>query len=76
VPDPYRVEAPPTAPSTAPTVVPGGRLRALLWTLLALSVGGNSLASFGVLPVPLTVAFGAVTAACVAGLVVAHLRSR
>lgn len=73
MPDPYRIEAPAAAPSA---VVPGSRLRALLWTLLALSVAGNSLASFGVLPVALTVAFGGVTAACVAALVVAHLRSR
>ncbi|WP_233492541.1 hypothetical protein [Blastococcus sp. TF02A-30] len=72
MPDPHRLEA---APPAAP-LVPGSPLRALLWTLLALSVAGNSLASFGVLPVALTVAFGAVTAVCVAALVVAHLRSR
>ncbi len=73
MPDPYRLE---TDRPAAPPLVPGSRLRALLWALLALSVAGNSLASFGVLPVPLTLAFGAVTALCATALVVAHLRRR
>lgn len=72
MPDPYRLGTDrPAAP-----LVPGSRLRALLWALLALSVAGNSLASFDVLPVQLTIAFGVVTAACVTALVVAHVRGR
>ena len=72
MPDPYRLQA----ADTAPPVLPGSPLRMLLWTLLALSVAANSLASFGVLPVSLTIAFGAVTALCVTALVVLHVRSR
>ncbi|GAA4739670.1 hypothetical protein GCM10023328_20910 [Modestobacter marinus] len=72
MPDPYRLDSAPQTP-TAPAARP---LRTLLWVLLALSVAGNSLASLGVLPLALNIAFGVVTAACVVALVVDHLRRR
>ncbi|MGY1839032.1 MULTISPECIES: hypothetical protein [unclassified Modestobacter] len=82
MPDPYRLDDRPH-PQTQPRPAPSSStepatnpVRALLWVLLALSVAGNSLASLGVLPLALNIAFGLVTAACVAGLVVDHLRRR
>ncbi|MGY2081227.1 hypothetical protein [Modestobacter sp. SYSU DS0657] len=74
MPDPYRIDGSPQAPPARRTGAHPGRT--LLWVVLALSVAGNSLASLGVLPLALNIAFGLVTAACVAALVVDHFRRR
>ncbi|OMQ13890.1 hypothetical protein A7K94_0220460 [Modestobacter sp. VKM Ac-2676] len=77
---PRRPSGPPSGPpcpATEPATRPASHpVRTLLWVLLALSVAGNSLASLGVLPLALNIAFGLVTVACVAGLVADHLRRR
>ncbi|MGY1855409.1 hypothetical protein [Modestobacter sp. SYSU DS0290] len=74
MPDPHRIDGHPQSPPARRT--DAHPVRTLLWVLLALSVAGNSLASLGVLPLALNIAFGLVTAACVAALVVDHLRRR
>ena len=76
MPDPYalsadRQSAPERRP--APTRSP---VRALLWVLLVLSVAGNTVTSFGVVPLAVSLAFGVVTAATAITLISLHVRSR
>ncbi|WP_346618900.1 hypothetical protein [Blastococcus montanus] len=74
MPDPYALD--PQGPPTPARPTTGGALRAFLWALLALSVGGNTLSSFASVPVWVSLSFGLVTAACIAGLVLVHRRAR
>ncbi|TYP86877.1 hypothetical protein [Blastococcus xanthinilyticus] len=92
MPDPYRIEDTPPSLSTdghptpprydTPPFPPHrsaadrGGLRTALWVLLALSVAVNALASFGVLPLAVSIGSGVVTLACVAALITLHVRRR
>lgn len=74
MPDPYALDSQvPSAPPRSTTV---DALRAFLWTLLALSVGGNALTSFTTMPVWVSLSFGLVSASTIAALVVLHRRGR
>lgn len=59
---PDRYALTPDAPATERPARPhGSPLRGLLWALLVLSIAGNTLTSFGVVPLAVTLAFGLVT---------------
>jgi hypothetical protein len=74
--DPYRLSTAVGAPRGASsTVSRGDVVRALLWTVLVLSVVGNSMASFGAAGIGVHLACGIVTAFCAAILVVRKLRA-
>ncbi len=77
--DPRRTDAGrPARPvdGQAPRATPASPLRALLWTVLALAVGVNAVASSGALPPAVPLVAGLVTAASVAVLVALHLGRR
>lgn len=61
MPDPYALHTDP-AP-TQPVAARGNPVRALLWTLLVLSVAANTITSFGVVSLAVSIALGVVTAA-------------
>ncbi|WP_030383389.1 MULTISPECIES: hypothetical protein [unclassified Streptomyces] len=77
-PDPYRFTGPaddhgqPARSGVSRSDV----LRALLWTVLVISVLANSVASYGDASTAVHLAFGVVTAACATVLVVQRLRGR
>lgn len=88
--DPYRIDVARTTPRTPqapphtagsdsrpPSGAPDHRpLRTLLWVVLAVSAAANGLTSFGAFPVALSLGFGLVGLASIAGLAVSYLRRR
>ncbi|GAB2959360.1 hypothetical protein GCM10023080_019190 [Streptomyces pseudoechinosporeus] len=65
-----------TATEPHPVVTGSGVTRPLLWVVLVISVIGNVVASFTAAFTPTHLACSAVTAVCLAALVVQRLRSR
>ncbi|WP_222195982.1 hypothetical protein [Modestobacter italicus] len=74
MPDPYALRTDPA--STEPAAPRGNPLRALLWTLLVLSVAANTITSFGVVPLAVSIGLGVVTAATGITLISLHVRGR
>jgi Flp pilus assembly protein TadB len=68
--DPYRVSPAPEHRRDR------GLLRPVLWLLLVVSAAANAVASASGLTPLVGVAFGVVTLACVAALIVHHYRNR
>jgi len=75
VPDPYALPTE-TAPVDRPRPAKSNPLRALLWTLLVLSVAANTLTSFGVVPLAVSIGLGLVTGASAISLISLHVRQR
>lgn len=79
MPDPYALRTDPTTGAPAPSEPTAHRadpLRALLWTLLVLSVAANTITSFGVVPLAVSIGLGVVTAATGITLISLHVRGR
>lgn len=77
--NPYRLtEEGRPSPSSRGTVrgSSGAGLRVVLWTLLVISVAGNSVTSLGGMNMWVSATFGVVTVACIVALVVHHMRTR
>jgi hypothetical protein len=70
--DQYGISDTSTAPSTRKTA---GAVRPLLWLALVLCAAGNAVTSTTG-PVPVGIAFGLLTLACAAALIVQHRRHR
>ena len=75
MPDRYAL-APDTHPTERSSAPRGNPVRALLWTLLVLSIAGNALTSSGVVPLAVTIGFGLVTGATAISLLSLHVRQR
>jgi hypothetical protein len=73
--DPYRLTTDATA-SPGSSAARAGVLRPFLWVVLVISTIGNAVPSYGGATTQAHLAFGAVTALCVAVLVAHRLRGR
>ena len=72
--DLYRITGDARIPGGPPAGPRTARLTVVLWTVLVVSAIGNSVSSVGGVPLPVHLAFGVVTAACVGLLLARHLR--
>ena len=72
--DQHRTDRHQTDPATG--IPRRDRLRALLWTLLVLSVAANTITSFGVVPLAVSIGLGLVTGATAITLVSLYVRNR
>ncbi len=66
--DPYRLTDQPAGPRQPPAARRAAAVRWLLWTLLAVSLAGNTVVSLGDGSVAVHLALGAVAVLCLAAL--------